>query len=53
MLVVGDHDINRLLGHEKSSKQRKVDEPVVKGTPTRVLKQDDLQELATRSAWAN
>jgi DNA polymerase-3 subunit epsilon len=46
MLVVGDQDIKRLAGHEKSSKHRKAEELIEKGIPIRILKESDFIELA-------
>lgn len=46
MLVVGDQDITRLAGHEKSSKHRKAEELIEKGTPIRIVKESDFEELA-------
>jgi DNA polymerase III subunit epsilon len=45
MLVVGDQDIKKLVGHEKSSKHRKAEELIVKGVPMRILKEGDFKEL--------
>lgn len=49
LLVVGDQDIRRLAGHEKSSKHRKADELIKKGVPIRILQESDFRELV-RSA---
>lgn len=49
MLVVGDQDIAKLAGHEKSSKHRKAEELIVKGTPIRILKESDFKELVRLS----
>lgn len=46
MLVVGDQDIKKLAGHEKSSKHRKAEELIEKGIPIRILKESDFKELA-------
>lgn len=46
MLVVGDQDIKKLAGHEKSSKHRKAEELIEKGVPIRILKESDFKELA-------
>jgi len=46
LLVVGDQDIKRLAGHEKSSKHRKAEELINKGVPIRILKESDFKELA-------
>jgi len=45
MLVVGDQDIKRLAGHEKSSKHRRAEELIAKGIPIRILKESDFKEL--------
>ena len=46
MLVVGDQDIKKLAGHEKSSKHRKAEELIEKGIPIRIFKESDFRELA-------
>lgn len=46
MLVVGDQDIKKLEGHEKSSKHRRAEELIEKGIPIRILKESDFKELA-------
>ena len=46
MLVVGDQDVKRLVGHEKSSKHRKAEELIQKGIAIRILKEGDFKELA-------
>jgi len=46
MLVVGDQDIKKLAGHEKSSKHRKAEDLIEKGIPIRILKESDFKELA-------
>ena len=46
MLVVGDQDIKKLAGHEKSSKHRKAEELIEKGIPIRILRESDFKELA-------
>lgn len=50
MLVVGDQDVARLAGHEKSSKHRKVEELILRGQPIRILKESDFRELVSLSA---
>lgn len=49
MLVVGDQDIRRLAGHEKSSKHRKAEDLISKGVPIRILKESDFEELVRLS----
>lgn len=46
MLVVGDQDIKKLVGHEKSAKHRKAEDLIEKGIPIRILKESDFKELA-------
>jgi DNA polymerase-3 subunit epsilon len=45
LLVVGDQDIRRLAGEEKSSKHRKADELIAKGQPIRILCESDFEHL--------
>jgi DNA polymerase-3 subunit epsilon len=45
LLVVGDQDIKRLAGHEKSSKQRKAEELIAAGQKIRILGESDFQRL--------
>jgi DNA polymerase-3 subunit epsilon len=45
MLVVGDQDLKRLAGHEKSTKHRKAEELIAKGAPIRILRESDFREL--------
>jgi DNA polymerase III subunit epsilon len=45
MLVVGDVDVQRLAGHEKSSKHRKAEELASQGLPIRILRETDFREL--------
>jgi DNA polymerase-3 subunit epsilon len=49
LLVVGDQDIKKLAGHEKSSKHRKAEGLIEKGIPIRILKESDFKELARLS----
>jgi DNA polymerase III subunit epsilon len=46
MLVVGDQDIKKLAGHEKSAKHRKAEELISKGQEMRILRETDFRELA-------
>lgn len=46
MIVVGDQDIKKLAGHEKSSKHRKAEDLIGKGISIRILKESDFKELA-------
>ena len=45
ILVVGNQDIKRLSGHEKSSKHRKAESLILKGQPMRILGESDFKEL--------
>jgi DNA polymerase III subunit epsilon len=45
ILVVGDQDVTRLAGHKKSSKLRKAEELIEKGSPIRILRASDFEEL--------
>jgi len=46
ILVMGDQDIKKLAGHEKSSKHRKAEEFIGQGVSIRILKESDFKELA-------
>jgi DNA polymerase-3 subunit epsilon len=46
MLVVGDQDLKRLAGHEKSTKHRKAEELMEQGIPIRILRESDFRALA-------
>lgn len=45
LLVVGDQDVSRLSGHEKSSKHRKAEDLITKGQTIRILKESDFKKL--------
>lgn len=45
LLVVGDQDILRLAGHEKSSKHRKAENLIHAGVPLRILTESDFGRL--------
>jgi DNA polymerase-3 subunit epsilon len=45
LLVVGDQDIQKLAGHEKSSKHRKAEQLISMGQPIRVIRETDFREL--------
>lgn len=45
ILVVGDQDVSKLAGHDKSSKHRKVEQLIERGQPIRILRESDFQEL--------
>jgi DNA polymerase-3 subunit epsilon len=51
ILVVGDQDILRLAGHEKSNKHRKAEELAAEGYPIRIVRESDFKALvSTRSS---
>ena len=45
ILVVGDQDVTRLAGHEKSSKHRKAEQLVAEGHRIRILRESDFRTL--------
>lgn len=45
LLVVGDQDVRKLAGNEKSSKHRKAEDLIAKGTSIRILGESDFQRL--------
>lgn len=49
LLVVGDEDLRRLAGHDKSSKHRKAEELIAKGQPIRILGESDFRCIVLRS----
>ncbi|MEN4041106.1 MAG: exonuclease domain-containing protein [Anaerolineaceae bacterium] len=52
MLVVGDQDLKRLAGHDKSTKHRKAEELIEQGIPIRILKESDFREVVRFSELA-
>jgi DNA polymerase-3 subunit epsilon len=50
LLVVGDEDVERLAGHDKSSKHRKAEELIQSGQPIRIIQESDFQELVEMSS---
>lgn len=49
ILVVGDQDVQKLAGHEKSSKQRKAGQLIHAGQSIRILRETDFRELVKLS----
>lgn len=49
LLVVGDQDITKLGGKEKSSKHIKAEQLIKKGQSIRILKESDFKELVTHA----
>lgn len=47
ILVVGDQDIRKLAGHEKSSKYRKAEKLIAEGCQIRILRESDFKELVS------
>jgi DNA polymerase III subunit epsilon len=45
LLIVGDTDVKRLAGHEKSAKHRKAEELINEGFPIRIIRETDFREL--------
>jgi DNA polymerase III subunit epsilon len=45
LLVVGDMDVQRLAGHEKSTKHRKAEELIASGQSIRIIRETDFREL--------
>jgi DNA polymerase-3 subunit epsilon len=45
LLVVGDQDISKLAGKEKSSKHCKAEQLILKGQKIRIIKESDFKEL--------
>lgn len=49
ILVVGDQDISKLAGKEKSSKHLKAEQLISQGQTIRIIKESDFRELARHS----
>jgi DNA polymerase III subunit epsilon len=47
MLVVGDQDIRKLAGQEKSTKHRKAEDLILKGQSIRIFRETDFKELVS------
>ena len=45
LLVVGDQDISKLVGHDKSSKHRKAEDLMAKGVEIRILRESDFKQI--------
>lgn len=45
LVVVGQQDLRRLKGHERSSKHRKAEALIAKGQPLRILGEEDFRRL--------
>jgi DNA polymerase-3 subunit epsilon len=53
ILVVGDQDVKKLAGHEKSSKHRKAEKLIAEGYQIRILQESDFKELVLLSDQNN
>jgi DNA polymerase-3 subunit epsilon len=47
LLVVGNQDLRRLAGHEKSSKHMKAEQLICKGQPIRILGEGDFMHIVS------
>ena len=45
LLVVGDTDVARTAGHEKSGKHRKAEKLIATGAPIRIIRESDFMQL--------
>ena len=45
LLVVGDQDVRKLAGHEKSAKHRKAQEMIARGQRIRIISESDFQHI--------
>ena len=45
ILVVGDQDVRKLAGHEKSSKHRRAESMIQEGQPIRIVRETDFRSL--------
>ncbi len=45
LLIVGDQDVRKLAGHEKSAKHRKAEALIQKGQPLRILSESDFAQI--------
>lgn len=50
LLIVGDQDITKLLGHAKSSKHRKAEANIGRGQAIRILRETDFRSLLKSTA---
>lgn len=50
MLVVGDQDVTKLAGKEKSSKHLKAEELILGGQKIKIIKESDFKELVSESS---
>lgn len=53
MLVVGDQDLYRLAGHDKSTKHRKAEGLISKGQRIRILSESDFKRVVSHPCVAN
>jgi len=50
LLIVGDQDVTKLAGKEKSSKQLKAEDLISKGQKIRIIKESDFKQLVLHAA---
>lgn len=48
LLVLGDQDVRKLAGHEKSAKHRKAEELIAKGQTIRIISESDFQRIVEK-----
>jgi DNA polymerase III subunit epsilon len=48
LLVVGDQDVRKLAGHEKSAKHRKAEELIANGQRIRIISESDFQRIVEK-----
>lgn len=53
LLVVGDQDISKLAGKEKSSKHLKAEQLILNGQRIRIIKESDFRELVNHAQIIN
>lgn len=51
LLVVGDQDMSKLAGHDKSTKHRKAEQLIAEGHRIRVIRESDFKELVKGGGW--
>jgi DNA polymerase-3 subunit epsilon len=53
ILVIGDQDVSKLAGHEKSAKQRKAEQLVAEGHPIHIIYEADFKALVRSNQCLN
>ena len=49
LLIVGDQDVTKLAGKDKSSKHLKAEQLISKGQPIRIIRESDFKQLVIQS----